>query len=377
MRESIDFPGPSRRPRRWLIVLPLAAVVVLALAWTGFWYFAAGAAQTMFTDWRAREAAAERVYRCASEAFGGFPFRFELRCTDPTADLRRTDPPLALRAKDLVIAAQAYQPTRLIGELTGPLTIAEPGQVPAFAADWKLAQASASGTPSSPERVSLVFEQPKLDRLASGNAERLAAAEHLEVHVRQAPRLPQDDPVIDLALTFSKAVAPPVPQLAGAPLDGQVSAVLRGMRDFSAKPWRQRLRELQAANGRLEITSARLQQGDILAVGAGVLSLSPQGRLDGEIRLTVAGLDQLVVALGLDRAAGRLSQTAVDRLAPGLNLDRLLGARGNAAIAVAGMSMLGQPTELEGRRAVTLPLRFADGAIYLGPLLVRQMAPLY
>lgn len=375
MRESIDFPRPSRRPRPWLIVLPLAAVAVLALAWTGFWFFAASSAQTMFTGWRAREAAAGRAYRCASEDFGGFPFRFELRCVGPTADLRSTDLPLALKAKDLVIAAQAYQPSQLIGELTGPLTIAEPGQTPAFAADWTLAQASARGTPSSPERISLVFDQPKLDRL--GNAERLAAAEHLELHARQAPRLPQDDPVFDLAIAFSKAVAPPVPQLAGAPVDGQISAVLRGLRDFSAKPWRQRLRELQAANGRLEITSARVQQGDILAVGAGVLSLSPQGRLDGEIRLTVAGLDQLVVALGLDRAAGRLSQNAVDRLAPGLNLDRLLGGRGNAAIAAAGMAMLGQPAELEGRRAVTLPLRFADGAIYLGPLLVRQLAPLY
>jgi hypothetical protein len=30
--------------------------------------------------------------------------------------------------------------------------------------------------------------------------------------------------------------------------------------------------------------------------------------------------------------------------------------------------MLGEQTTLEGKRAVTLPLRFNDGAVYLGPI---------
>jgi len=31
-------------------------------------------------------------------------------------------------------------------------------------------------------------------------------------------------------------------------------------------------------------------------------------------------------------------------------------------------SLMGQPTELEGKRAVLLPLRFDDGVVSLGPL---------
>jgi hypothetical protein len=62
---------------------------------------------------------------------------------------------------------------------------------------------------------------------------------------------------------------------------------------------------------------------------------------------------------------------------PGLNLQSLLGPRGNSALAAMGASMLGQPAELEGRQAVTLPLRFADGVVFLGPLRVGQMAPLF
>jgi hypothetical protein len=39
--------------------------------------------------------------------------------------------------------------------------------------------------------------------------------------------------------------------------------------------------------------------------------------------------------------------------------------------------MIGQPAELEGRQAVTLPLRFTDGVVFLGPLRVGEIAPLF
>ena len=42
-------------------------------------------------------------------------------------------------------------------------------------------------------------------------------------------------------------------------------AVLHGMKDFAAKPLPIRLRDWQAAGGRLEIQSARLAQGETLA----------------------------------------------------------------------------------------------------------------
>ena len=53
-------------------------------------------------------------------------------------------------------------------------------------------------------------------------------------------------------------------------------------------------------------------------------------------------------------------------------------ARQNTGPALAASIMLmGKQTELEGQRAVTLPLRFNDGAVSLGPLPVGQIPPLY
>jgi hypothetical protein len=265
----------------------------------------------------------------------------------------------------------------MISEITGPLTIGESGGPAQFSADWRLAQTSVRGLMPPLERVSAVFDDFTLTRLDAGPAQILGTAGHLELHLRQAPRLPQDTPALDLALRLTGGLVPPVSQIATAPVDADIAAVLHGLNDYSPKPLAQRLRELQAAGGRLEIKEARVKQGEIVAVGQGTLALNAAGLLNGELRLTVAGLEHLVTALGLDEKIGRQAQGAANRYAPGLNLEKLLGSRGNAMMAAAGVAMLGQPAELDGRKAVMLPLRFADGVVFLGPLMAGQIPPLF
>jgi hypothetical protein len=367
--------GLGRPRRRWRLALLLAIVVVVAAGWTGLWSYAAKRADAELAAWRGREAAAGRVVGCGTQRIAGFPFRIEIRCTDPTLNLQASQ--LAFGLKDLLAAVQIYQPTLLIGEFTGPLTVANDGRPPDIVADWTLAQTSVHGLPSEPDRVSVVLDKPSVARPASPAAQTLASAEHLELHARQAPRLPQDPPVLDLALDLRQALLPAFAQVPEGPIDAEIAATLRGLTDLRPKPLPALLRDLQAANGRLDITHARVRQGEIVGVGQGTLSLTARGTLDGQLQLTVAGIEQLMTALGLDKKVGQASQNALDRVAPGLNLDRLLGPRGNAALAAAGVAMLGQPAELEGRRAVTLPLRFADGVVFLGPLRAGELPPLF
>ena len=367
--------GLGRPRRRWRLALLLAIVVVVAAGWTGLWSYAAKRADAELAAWRDREAAAGRVVGCGTQRIAGFPFRIEITCTDPTLNLQASQ--LTFRLKNLLAAVRIYQPTLLIGELTGPLTVANDGRPPDIVADWSLAQTSVHGLTSEPDRVSVVLDKPSLARPASPAAQTLASAEHLELHARQAPRLPQDPPVLDLALDLRQALLPAFAQVPEGPIDAEIAATLRGLTDLRPKPLPALLRDLQAANGRLDITHARVRQGEIVGVGQGTLSLTARGTLDGQLQLTVAGLEQLMAALGLDKKVGQASQNALDRVAPGLNLDRLLGPRGNAALAAAGVAMLGQPAELEGRRAVTLPLRFADGVVFLGPLRAGELPPLF
>jgi hypothetical protein len=376
-----------------MVALPLALVVVLALLWTGFWFYASTAAQTTIDAWRGREASLGHVYACRSLEIGGYPFRIEVQCADPSAELQSNQPPLAAKAKNLIVVAQVYDPTLLITDLTGPLVAGPPGEPPTWSANWTRGQASVRGLPSSPERTSTVFDQFTLARLNGTSTEVVAHADHLEIHDRIVGGTAHDNPVIEFVLRLGAVSAPALHPAAAQPVSGEITAVLWGLKDFSPTPWTARLHDMQAAGGRIEIKQARLQQGETIIVGEGTLTLTPRGRLDGQLRLTFVGLDRLLsrLDLDLDRVASQLvPQKDLDKIAPGLNanklsqgLDRILPGLGGAlrnnsgAIAAAGVSALGQPTQLDGKPAVILPLRFSDGAAFLGPVQLGQTAPLF
>jgi hypothetical protein len=292
-------------------------------------------------------------------------------CEKASALLRSNQPPIEIKTSGMLIAAQVYQPNLLITEFHGPLTIAEPGKPPTIVANWKLAQSSVRGTPQAPERVSLVFDGPVVDRINGGAWENLLHAKHIEIHGRIVEGSVTDHPVIEVVTRLTRAAAPTLHPAASHPLDADVDALLRGLNDFSPKPWPARFREIQAAGGRIDITQARVQQGDTIAIGSGSLSLNANGRLDGQLRVTVAGLEAFLASLNveqkvqtspdMDKVAG-----ALDRLLPGLGgVARQQATSSNLSL---GINLLGQQTTLEGKHAVTLPLRFEDGAVFLGPI---------
>ena len=117
-------------------------MVVLAVLWSGAWYYVAARAQDAIADWRAREARAGRVYACGSQTMAGFPFRIEVRCAAANAELPVMAPPLALKMDDALFAWQIYQPGLVIAEFAGPLTLDETGAPASLVARWRLAQAS-------------------------------------------------------------------------------------------------------------------------------------------------------------------------------------------------------------------------------------------
>jgi len=182
--------------------------------------------------------------------------------------------------------------------------------------------------------------------------------------------------------------------LLAQPFDADVRAQLSGLKDFAPKPWPERFRELQASGGHVEIMQSRIAQGDLVAVAAGTLGLSANGRLDGELQMTVAGIEQVIAALGIEKMLDDgVPQATLDRVAPGVktkDLNSLFGAldraipglgkavKQNANVGVAaGINALGKEAVLEGKKARAFPLRFVDGAVFLGPLKVGQVPALY
>ncbi len=157
----------SKPRRRFWLFAPFVLLIALAAIWTGLWFYAASRAEAALAGWRAREAKSGRTYECGAQSISGFPFRIEVRCTEPSAELRGKGTQFVLKGADLVMLAQVYQPTLLIGEFKSPMTVAEPGQPPAYVANWTLGQSSMRGTPRAPQRGSLVFDNLKVQRTGS------------------------------------------------------------------------------------------------------------------------------------------------------------------------------------------------------------------
>jgi hypothetical protein len=366
-----------RRNRRYISLVILVAA--LFGGWSWLWNYAADKAQVSIEDWRAREAKAGRIYSCGSQTFGGYPFRIEVDCDRASALFRSNQPPLEIKTSGILIAAQIYQPNLLISEFHGPLTIADPGKPPNIVVNWKLFQSSVRGTPAAPERVSLVFDKPAVDRISDGSQQTYLRAKHIEIHGRMMEGSAADHPVIEVALQLDQASVPGLHPAAAEPIDADIVAVLRGLKDFAPKPWPVRFRELQAAGGGIEITNARVQQGETTAIGSGSLSINSNGRLEGQLRVTVAGVEAFLNSIGaqqmvqaspsMDKLSG-----ALDRLVPGLgNVARQQAGAGLSA----GINLIGEQTTLEGKRAVTLPLRFDDGVVLLGPVRIGSVPALF
>ena len=380
-------PGASRPRRRLAAVLvPVAAVIVLAAGWVGLWYFGASVADRTLAGWLDREAAAGRVYSCGSQSIGGFPLRIEVRCADATATIKNLLPPLAVKAAGLTFTAAVWSPTRLVGEVAGPLTLADLGQAPNLAADWSLARLTVRGVPPDPDSVAVQLDAAHLDRV--GNSQPIFQTKHADLQGHLASGTARDHPVVEVSLQLTGATAPQFHSLLAEPVDAELYLTVRGLKDLSPKPWADRFREMQSApDSGIELKSLRMTRGDIVVVGTGTVNVNAHGKLDGLVRVAIVGIERLVPLIGIDRliaqgidrlagSSGAAAQgvSALDRLVPGLG-----GALRNTANAtmIENLKKMGEPTSIDGKPALVLPLRFADGSVYFGMLRLGEVPPLF
>lgn len=392
---SISTHSPTRS-RFGLFFMP-AVLLIGAIGWTVFWFYAASRIGDSLDAWRMNEARSGRVYDCARRNVGGYPFRFEVRCSDVSVTLlaqtAQTDSAktrLRARLADIVVVAQVYDPGKLIADFTAPVTLAEAGDSPQYSASWTKGRSSVAGLPDTPQRLSLEFDALAIDNVAGSVPVPLFRAPHAELHGRLAEGSVADNPVIEAVVKIVQGSVQGLHPLLAQPFDSDLRVLLRGLKDFSPKPWPDRFREIQAAGGRIDIVESRIAQGEFLSVAAGSLGLSPTGRLNGELQMTVAGVEKIVPALGIDKLLEQgVSQDQVDRVARGVNADqvnKMIGSlnkmipgldkvvRQNANV---GLALLGPETTLEGKKARSIPVRFVDGNVMIGPLRIAQVPPLF
>ena len=113
---------PASRPSRLGLYLPFTLLALVCIAWSGFWFFAASKTGEVIDAAFIREARAGRDWTCPNRSVSGFPFRIEVTCDAPTFLSRIEGNAGSGRLARVRIQARAIDPTRAIATLTGPLT---------------------------------------------------------------------------------------------------------------------------------------------------------------------------------------------------------------------------------------------------------------
>ena len=70
--------------------------------------------------------------------------------------------------------------------------------------NWSKARSSVVGLPAIPQRASVVFDDPSIDRVNGSVPTPLARARLVELHGRLAEGTPSDHPVIETMLKISQ-----------------------------------------------------------------------------------------------------------------------------------------------------------------------------
>jgi hypothetical protein len=373
-------------------------LLIAAAAWSAFWFYAASQVGVRADAWRAQEAKSGRYFDCGKRTVAGFPFRFEVACEDASVKLvsqTASNTLFAGQLAEILVVAQIYDPKIVIADFKAPASIAEIGSQAPMRVDWAKARASVVGLPPVPQRGSIVFDEVAIDRInASSIQVPVARAKHAELHGRIAEGSPSDHPAIETVLQINSGSVQGVHPVLAEAFNADVRTKLTGLKDFAPKPWPERFRELAADGGKVEIVQSRIQQGEMVAVAAGTLMLNANGNIDGELQMTVTGLERIVPALGIDKILEEgVPQATLDRVAPGVktqDLNSLFGAldkaipglgkvvKQNAGTGVAvTLNHIGSEATLEGKKARSFPLRFKDGAVMFGPVKVGQVPPLF
>src|SRR4029077_5313548 len=152
-------PVPRRRPLWRLFIAPVL-LVIAAIAWSAFWFYAASQVDVQADAWRAREAKSGRVYACAKRSVAGYPFRLEIRCDDASVSLisqtAGAAAPITAKLGEILVVAQIYDPKLVIAECKAPATISDRGTAP-LVVNWSKGRSSVVGLPGVPQRASIVF----------------------------------------------------------------------------------------------------------------------------------------------------------------------------------------------------------------------------
>lgn len=320
-----EFFGTPRVSRRLLYLVP-SSIAVLAIALSAWWIFASREAARAMDLWVQRESQAGREWECKDRAIRGYPFRIELEC--PTLNFKAKDGAIAsVNAGRVQAVWQIYQPSLIIVEFDRVLSVAFRSGVTRELKTSSLRMSLHFDALDLPDRLALVGEQVDMPSVLS--------SANLELHILRGGENGEPNDLrfyVETQNTLIEGLrrddAKPMTIMADARASEGAVLYAHGAGSVLDR-WRE-------AGGKLHINGLKITRGEGELQMKGTIALDETHRLNGKVDVKANGFSDLLDAIGLKTGGFTLNA-----------------------------------------KSMNLPLAVERGKLFLGPLKVGELPPLY
>lgn len=340
----------------------LSGIVVLAItAYTIYWFTLAGQIETGMEEWAGARRADGMVVEYSALEVTGFPLRMQAQATNVRIAGPGQNPGWQWRSALLIGNVLPYNINHIVFTAPQPQEISiriNGGDLEQYQLEPQRAQASLKLKRGKLARADLDIEggtvhggRLKQDTLTLGR---------IQVHIRDAKNGEtaaeglQSPTLFDISLKLenldypgfaNSALGTHVTRLA---LTGAIEGVWPTEKGVAA------IRQWRDAGGVIQLKAAETDWGPLKLNAAGTLALDAQDRLIGSLTANLLGYEDLIRGL---QGAGQLSKDEARAANTGLGI-----------IAMAAGAKDGE---------LTLPMVLQDGELFVGPLRIAKLKPLY
>ncbi len=336
--ENLNSPDRNLRSKtgaiRWGLYLPFGALVLICLAWSGFWYYASSRTNSVMDAALVKEARLGRDWTCPGRTVSGFPFRIEVKCDAPSFVSRMEGRDGSGSLAGLRVEARAVDPTRAIATLVGPLMIKTPMMT--IEVNWNDAKTLLTAGSATLRDFSLDIQGATLSLVQANQAPVLGGAKRVNLNIAQEGDVIDGAAQFKLLARIDGLTFAPLDALTGnsQPLQIEWQMIASKVPVMIQPDWRLMLDAWRQSGGTAKLVLLDLSKSPARLQGMGDLALDDARRPTGKLEVSFQGLDKLSGRLGLG--------------------------------AVGGMIKNGK-----------LPLILAKGKAYLGPIPFAELLPLY
>lgn len=325
--------------RRGGLGLILGIVVVLGLAWVGYWYAAHYLAEKTIARLNAAPVNGKKI-GCTDVVLDGFPLRLDFRCARGT--YVEAGDRITAALGGVAATAPLYWPGYVEAKLDAPLVVNAPDLGVALTTSWSAGTANATAGIGGLKGAGASFVSLKADNTSvmPGMPVKSASADTADASISPAGGGAYAMKGSATRLALTRTDGSPLPDI-----DADVAVTALNVGSLGTDPARAVLAWLRGSPS-ATIERARIAMAGAIVSASGNLSVSPEGLLSGSILLRYNSIEALA--------------NLIETLKPGSR------DRQEVQLALQGLQMMSAPKPGDDGAALQTTISIKDGLVGVG-----------